>query len=209
MPLICSRLGDHRDDTGGKLTVLRPEGAGFNAKLFHSVGVRRRVAVVTHAGDVVAAIQVESYSRTATIDGAVDLHILDVQPGGESGVAGGVRRGAVVIGHDSGREGDQCIGIAVNQGQIVDLVRLEGPAQYRVRRIDRRRSFRDGDGLRLRAHDEFDLNRQRLFHVESDILLHKAFKAGSRCLDGVPADGKVVDTILPITVYRRRPGETG
>src|ERR1700722_8842944 len=92
---------------------------------------------------------------------------------------------------------------------MVDLARLEGPRQYGARRIDRRRSFRDGDGLRLRAHDEFDLNRQRLVHVESDILLHKAFKAGSRCLDGVPADGKVVDTILPITVYRRRPGETG
>ena len=121
----------------------------------------------------------------------------------------GVRGGAVVIGHHTRREGKFGVDIAIDQGQADDLVRLNGPAQYRVRRIDQRGSLSDRDGLSRRTHGQRDINRQRLVHVEGDILLHKAFKAGSLRLDGVPANGKVIDAVFPIAVCRRRPGEPG
>src|ERR1700683_2218620 len=103
MPLVGSRLGDHRDHSGGKLAVLRTECAGLYAKFFHSVRIRRRVAVVTHLGDVVAAVKIARYTCAAAVDGAVDLDIFDIQPGSGGWRAGGVRGGAVVIGHHAGR----------------------------------------------------------------------------------------------------------
>ena len=209
MELVGSRLGDHRDHGAGEFAVLRRECAGLDAELFDCVGVGRRVAVVTHTGDVVAAIQVKRNGSVAGVEPAVHLDILRRQSNGHGGGAAGVPGGAVVIGHHARRERELGVDIAIDQRQADDLVRLNGPAQYRVARVDLRGSLGDRDGLRLRADGEFDFNRQRLVHVEGEILLHEAFKGGSRRLDDVLAHGKVVDAVLPIAVCRRRARESG
>ena len=200
MKLVGSGLGDDRDHSGGELAVLRAEGAGLDSKLLYGVGVRRRVAVVAHTGDVVAAIEVESHLRAAAVDGAVDLDIFDVQSGRGGGSAGGVRGGAVVIGHHAGREGDLGVDIAVDQRQTDKLIALDGPAQYRVRRIDLRGGCLDGDGIGRSAQGQRDIQGQHLVHVQSEVLLHKAFKAGGLCRDRVPSYGKVIDAVLPIAI---------
>ncbi len=133
----------------------------------------------------------------------------DGSPTVKLGEPRGVRCGAVVIGHHARREGNFGVCIAIDQGQANDLGTLNGSAQYRVGRIDRRGSTRDRDGLSCSTHGQCDINRLRLVYVEDDILLHKASKAGRLQLDGVPANGQVIDAVLPITVGRRRPGEAG
>jgi len=60
------------------------------------------------------------------------------------------------------------------------FVRLNCPAQYRVRRIDQRGSLSDRDRLSRRTHGQCDIDRQLLVHVEGDILLHIALKAARR-----------------------------
>src|SRR5208337_3620254 len=112
--LICSRLCDNRDDSAGELAVLRRECVGLDAELFDCVGVGRRVSVVAHTGNVVAAIQIKCDGSVAGVERAVDLDILGRQSNGHGGGAGGVRGGAVVIGHHARREGKFGVYIAVD-----------------------------------------------------------------------------------------------
>ena len=114
------------------MAIFRRECVGIDAGLFDCVGVGSWVAVVAHTGNVVAAIQIKCDGSVAGVERAVNLDSFGRQSNGEIGGAAGVLGDAAAIGHHARREGEFGVYIAIDQRQADDLVRLNGPAQYRV-----------------------------------------------------------------------------
>jgi hypothetical protein len=109
------------------LAVLRAECAGLHAKLLHCVGVGRRVAVVAHLGDVVAAIQIESYAALPPSMEPLICTSSIYSPVAVVGVPVGFEVELLLLAITPGVSETSGVDVAVDQGKTDDLVRLDGP----------------------------------------------------------------------------------
>ena len=186
---------------------MRSECVRLHTEFFECGGIGGRIAIVAHAGDVVAAIQIKGNRSVAGVERAVDLHVRGRQAHGHVGSAAGIRGGAIAVGHDARRECQFGVGVTIDQGQALNLIRFDNSSQLSGGGIDHRRGIRDRHGFGRRTDRQSNIERQRLVDGEVEVLLEEVLERGGIRRDGVFADRKIVDAVLAGAVRRRRPGE--
>ena len=169
MKLVGSGLGHHADDGGGVAAKLRAEVVGLHIVLADGIRVWDLVAAVAKAGHVQAAIEIVRNLACEVVRGTVDIDVILNEP----------RLFEFCVRLHSRREAEQCVGVAIDQRQIVDLYIGYAGSERRIAQIDQRNVGSNADRLALTANLKHHIQSRVLHDGEDDTAALERLEAGS------------------------------
>jgi hypothetical protein len=184
--LVGARLGHDVHDTRGIAAVLGGIAVREHAELLHRFRVRRGVARAAQARGVVAAVELE-------VD-AAHLGAARTIDGGQ--LFGTAERVGVVVARHAARETQERVQVAIDEGEVQDLVLADGAGERGGRGLHERRVGHDRNRFRQGAEVDDGVDARVAADLKDDSTARIGLEAGHAHHQHVVAHGQQTQGVL-------------